>query len=58
MATNDPDIGLCDWCGSEDGARRQIPVTVSREPVQIVRMWICDECVNDIGGSQCNTRTR
>ena len=40
---SDPDIGMCDWCGSEDGVRAQVLVTVSRGQ-QPVLMWLCHEC--------------
>lgn len=42
---HDPDIGLCDECGSEDGWRRRTlrNVVVNGERMR-VDVWLCPSC--------------
>jgi hypothetical protein len=37
---SDPDIGMCDLCGSEEGRRRQM--VLDRTPPTAA--WVCGEC--------------
>lgn len=43
--SNDPDIGRCDDCGSEDGDRQawRRPVTIGGKP-EVVTVWLCEAC--------------
>ena len=43
--TSDPDIGMCDDCGSEDGDRwpRKRRISVGGSP-EMVTAWLCQEC--------------
>jgi hypothetical protein len=43
--TYDPDIGACDDCGSESGARTPVERGVRVAGVLTrVRVWLCEDC--------------
>lgn len=43
---DEPDIGMCDACGSEDGRRRRRVVTATLNGVvERVVTWLCADCV-------------
>jgi hypothetical protein len=45
IVNHDPDIGMCDRCGSEDGRRHRtlVHATVEGEAV-LVPAWLCAGC--------------
>lgn len=48
VGKDDPDLGMCDWCQSDEGVRRQTSVRgqFNGEPC-LVRMWLCGPCAKD-----------
>lgn len=45
IVNHDPDIGLCDDCGTDEGRRRRtlVNATLEGEPVRLVA-WLCASC--------------
>lgn len=46
LGKDDPDIGMCDGCGSDQGhrVRTELTRTVARQSVRVVA-WLCPPCV-------------
>ena len=45
LYTDDPDIGKCDFCGSEDGdrVRRRVTIRIAGKDERVT-VWLCDDC--------------
>ena len=49
LFADDPDIGMCDYCQSEDGRRHRV-VTDDHEIAgrrRAIAVWLCDACWQD-----------